>query len=63
MTKLFKNGDNMGITTDAASEEEFLENVCSILAWLINEGRYEDVTPISSMSECLGISYTEPGQG
>jgi len=42
MIKLFKCGDNMGISTDAQDEWEFLSQFSELLSGLINEGKYKN---------------------
>jgi len=39
-TKLYKNGDSMGIWTDAKDEREFLDEVCQLLGDMIGEGLF-----------------------
>ena len=41
MIKLFKNGENIGMSTDAQDEIEFLHQFSELMSVLIEEGKYK----------------------
>lgn len=40
-TKLYKDGDRMGIQTDAASDLDFIDEFSTLFADMIDEGKYD----------------------
>jgi hypothetical protein len=41
MTKLYKNGDQMGISTDAVDESQFMGQITTLLAEMVEAKTYE----------------------
>ena len=41
MIKLYKTGDNMGIVTDAKTEEDFVSQFCSAMGQMIDKKMHE----------------------
>jgi len=42
MIKLFKDGENMGISTNAQNESDFMDQFAELLSGLIEEGKYKN---------------------